>query len=158
VRPAAEVNGGGGAPVFGGGEEEVGKLQGGMGKLSVGPIGVEEGRRGVLHGEQKAAASGDRRHTSGSRCDAQRDQLRGRRASWGRCGAAGVPGWGQEALQQRGDGKAKRAAEQELVGVVVQLFQWKKLKLVCSVSFGGSWGCCLCFGSGMGSSGGGCRR
>jgi hypothetical protein len=56
VRPAAEVNGGGGAPVVGGGQEEVGKLQGGVGKLGVAPIGVEEGREGVLRGEQEVAA------------------------------------------------------------------------------------------------------
>jgi hypothetical protein len=31
-----------------------------VGKLGVGPIGVEEGRRGVLHGEQRAAAGGGR--------------------------------------------------------------------------------------------------
>jgi hypothetical protein len=54
----AEVNSRGGAPVVVGGEEGVGKLQGGVGKLGVGPIGVEEGRRGVLHGEQRAAAGG----------------------------------------------------------------------------------------------------
>jgi hypothetical protein len=58
VRPAAEVNGGGGAPVVGGGEEVVGELQGGVEKLGVEAIGVEEGQRGVLHGEQKAAAGG----------------------------------------------------------------------------------------------------
>jgi hypothetical protein len=81
VRPAAEVNGGGGAPAVGGGKEVVGELQGGVGKLGVESIGVEEGRSGVFHGEQKAAAGGDRRHTSRSRCGAQRDQLRGRRAS-----------------------------------------------------------------------------
>jgi hypothetical protein len=58
VRPAAEVNSEGSVPVVRGGEEEVGELQGGVGKLGVGPIGVEEGRRGVLHGEQEAAAGG----------------------------------------------------------------------------------------------------
>jgi hypothetical protein len=61
VWSAVEVNDGGGAPVVGGGEEEVGKLQGGVGKLGVGPIGVEKGRRGVLHCEQEATASGGRR-------------------------------------------------------------------------------------------------
>jgi hypothetical protein len=70
VQPAAEVNGGGGASVVGGGEEVVGELQGGVEKLGVEAIGVEEGRRGVPHGEQKASAGGDRRHTSGSRCGA----------------------------------------------------------------------------------------
>jgi hypothetical protein len=34
-------------------------------------------------------------------------------------------------------------------------FWWKNLKLACSMSFGGSWKCCSCFGSEMGSSGGG---
>jgi hypothetical protein len=58
VRPAVELNGGGGAPVVWGGEEEVGKLQGGVEKLGVGPIGVKEGQDGVLHGEQGAAAGG----------------------------------------------------------------------------------------------------
>jgi hypothetical protein len=61
VRPAVEVNGGGGALVVEGGGEEVGKLQGGVEKLGVGPIGVEKGRRGVLHGEQRVAADGGRR-------------------------------------------------------------------------------------------------
>jgi hypothetical protein len=61
VRPAAEVNGGDGAPVVGGGEEELGELQGDVGKLGVGPIGVGEGRRGVLHGEQEATVGGARR-------------------------------------------------------------------------------------------------
>jgi hypothetical protein len=51
VRPAAEVNGGGGAPVVGGGEEVVGELQGDAEKLEVEAIGVEEGRREVPHGE-----------------------------------------------------------------------------------------------------------
>jgi hypothetical protein len=62
-----EVNGGNGAPVVGGGEEEVGELLDSVGKLGVGPIGVVGGRRRVLHGEQKVAAGGDRRHSSGSR-------------------------------------------------------------------------------------------
>jgi hypothetical protein len=83
VQPAVEVNGGGGVPVVGGGEEVVGELQGGVEKLGVEAIRVEEGRRGVSHGEQKAAAGGGRRHTSGSWCDALGDQLRGRRASRG---------------------------------------------------------------------------
>jgi hypothetical protein len=67
VRPAVEVNGRGGALVVGGGEEEVGKLQGGVGKLSGGPIGVEEGREGVLHGEQEATAGGGRRQRCSDR-------------------------------------------------------------------------------------------
>jgi hypothetical protein len=86
VRPAAEVNGGGGAPVVGGGEEVVGELQGDVDKLGVEAIGVEEGPRQVPHGEQKAAAGGDHRHTSGSRCGALGDQLRVRRASRGHKG------------------------------------------------------------------------
>jgi hypothetical protein len=80
-----------------------------------------------------------------------------RGASTGWYVAAGALGWGEEALQQRGDGEAERAAELELVRVVVRLFQWKKFELVCSVSFGGSRGCCSCLGSAMGSSSGGCR-
>jgi hypothetical protein len=84
VRPAAEVNGGGGAPVVRGGEEEVEELQDDVEKLGVEAIGVEEGWRGVLHGEQKAAAGADRRHTSGSWCGALGIQWRGRRASRGR--------------------------------------------------------------------------
>jgi hypothetical protein len=58
VRPAVEMNGGGGALVVGGGEEVVGELQGGVEKLGVEAIGVEESQRGVLHGEQEAAAGG----------------------------------------------------------------------------------------------------
>jgi hypothetical protein len=84
VRPVVEMNGGSGALVVGGSEEEVGILLGSVGKLGVESIRVEDGRRRVFHGEQKAAAGGDRRHTSGSRCGARRDQLRGRRASRGR--------------------------------------------------------------------------
>jgi hypothetical protein len=60
VRPVVEVNGGDGASVVRGGEEEVGELQGDVGKLGVEPIGVGEGRRGVLHGEQEAVAGGAR--------------------------------------------------------------------------------------------------
>jgi hypothetical protein len=84
VRPAAEVNGGNGAPVAGGGEEEVEELQGGVEKLRVEAIGVEEEWREVSHGEQKAAAGGDHWHSSGSRCGALGDQLGGRRALRGR--------------------------------------------------------------------------
>jgi hypothetical protein len=54
-----------------------------MEKLGVEAIGVEEGRREVLHGEQKAAAGEDRRHMSGSRCGALGIQLGGRKASRG---------------------------------------------------------------------------
>jgi hypothetical protein len=84
------MNGGSGAPVVGGGKEVVEELQGDVEKLGVEAIGVEEGRRGVSHGEQKAAAGGDHRHTSRSRCGALGDQLRGRRASRGHKGT----GWG----------------------------------------------------------------
>jgi hypothetical protein len=42
------------------GEEGVGELQGGVGKLVVESIRVEEGQEGVLHGEQGAAAGGGR--------------------------------------------------------------------------------------------------
>jgi hypothetical protein len=58
---AAEEHGGGGAsasPVQG---EGVGKLQGDVRKPEVGSIGVEEGRKGVLHDGQEAAAGGGRR-------------------------------------------------------------------------------------------------
>jgi hypothetical protein len=67
VRPTAEVNSGNGAPMVRGGEEEVGELLDSVGKLGVGPIGVMGGWRRVLHGEQKVAAGGDHRHSSGSR-------------------------------------------------------------------------------------------
>jgi hypothetical protein len=40
VRPVVKVNGGNGAPVVGGGEEEVEELLDSVGKLGVGPIGV----------------------------------------------------------------------------------------------------------------------
>jgi hypothetical protein len=53
-----EENGGGGAPAVMSSEEGVGELQGGVGKLVVESIGVEEGREGVLHGKQGAAAGG----------------------------------------------------------------------------------------------------
>jgi hypothetical protein len=43
------------------GEEGIRKLQGGVGKLEVGSIGGEEGRTGLLHGEQGVAADGGRR-------------------------------------------------------------------------------------------------
>jgi hypothetical protein len=43
------------------GEEGVGKLQDGVGRLDVGSIGVEKDREGVLHGEQGAPAGGGRR-------------------------------------------------------------------------------------------------
>jgi hypothetical protein len=45
VWPAAEMNGGSGAPAVGGGKEVVEELQGGVEKLGVESIGVEEGRR-----------------------------------------------------------------------------------------------------------------
>jgi hypothetical protein len=81
VRPAAEVNGGNGAPVIGGGEEEVGKHLDSVGKLGVEPIGVVGGRRRVLHDEQKAAAGGAHRHSSGGWCGALGIQLGGCKAS-----------------------------------------------------------------------------
>jgi hypothetical protein len=83
VRPAAGVNGKGGAPVVGDGEEVVGELHGDVEKLELKAVGVEEGRREVPHGEQKAAAGGDRRHTSGSRCGALGIQLGGCKPSRG---------------------------------------------------------------------------
>jgi hypothetical protein len=56
-----EENGGGGAPVSSGQGGGVGKLQCAMGKLDTGSIEAEEGRGGVLHGEQGAEAGGGRR-------------------------------------------------------------------------------------------------
>jgi hypothetical protein len=56
-----EENGGGSAPAVVSGVEGVGELQGGVGKLVVESIGVEEGREEVLHGEQGAVAGGGRR-------------------------------------------------------------------------------------------------
>jgi hypothetical protein len=44
-----------------GGEEKIGELQGDVGKLEVGSIGVAMDWEGVFHGEQKAAMDGDRR-------------------------------------------------------------------------------------------------
>jgi hypothetical protein len=61
-----EENGGGGTPAVVSGEEGVGELQGGVEKLVVESIGVEEGQDRVLHGEQGAAAgSGHRQWRSG---------------------------------------------------------------------------------------------
>jgi hypothetical protein len=61
VWPVKEENSGGSAPVVVSSEEEVGELPGSVGKLEVASIGGEEGRKGVLHGEQEAVAGGDRR-------------------------------------------------------------------------------------------------
>jgi hypothetical protein len=52
------------------------------------------------------------RHSAGWDAGGWRGSSRG--ASTGRCGAAGAPGWGQEALYRRVDGEAERAAELEL--------------------------------------------
>jgi hypothetical protein len=118
VRLAVEMNGGNGAPVVGGGEEVVEELQGDVEKLGVEVIGVEEGRRGVPHGEQKETAGGDRQHTSGSRCGALGDQLGGRRASRGREGAdwgvVVVRGWLTRPVHR----EQKAAAELVLAGAV----------------------------------------
>jgi hypothetical protein len=75
------VNSENGAPVVGGRGEEVGELLDSVEKLGVGPVGVVGGRRRVFHSEQKTAAGGDRRHSSGSRCGALGIQLGGRKAS-----------------------------------------------------------------------------
>jgi hypothetical protein len=56
-----EEDGGGGASAVVSGKEGVGELQGGVGKPVVESIGVEEGREGVLHGDQEAEAGGGRR-------------------------------------------------------------------------------------------------
>jgi hypothetical protein len=71
-----------------GGGEVVEELQGEMEMHRMEAIGVEEGRREVSHGEQRAAAGEDHRQSWGSRCGALGDQLKGRRASRGRCGAS----------------------------------------------------------------------
>jgi hypothetical protein len=44
-----------------------GELPSGVRKLDAGSIGVEEGRRGLPHGEQEAAASGARRQRCSGR-------------------------------------------------------------------------------------------
>jgi hypothetical protein len=51
--------------------------------LGVETIEVEEGRRKVFHGKQKAAAVEITGSSSGSRCSALGDQLLGRGASRG---------------------------------------------------------------------------
>jgi hypothetical protein len=81
MRSVVEMNGGKGAPAVVGGKEVVGELLDDVGKLSARSIGAEEGRRGVSHGEQKVAADGDRRYSSGSRCGVLGIQLGGRKAS-----------------------------------------------------------------------------
>jgi hypothetical protein len=58
VRPAVEVNGGNGAPVVGGGEEEVKELQGDVAKLGVRSIGVEKGRRKESDEDRGSPAKG----------------------------------------------------------------------------------------------------
>jgi hypothetical protein len=55
------------------GEERVGELQCGVGKLDMGSIGVEDGRGWVLHGEQGAAAGVSRRQ-----CRSGRNSMAGR--------------------------------------------------------------------------------
>jgi hypothetical protein len=73
----------GGKGCFGGREgwKVVEELQGKVGMLGVETIEVEEGRRKVFHGEQKAAAVEITRSSSGSRCSALGDQLMCRGAS-----------------------------------------------------------------------------
>jgi hypothetical protein len=57
-RPRSSApGGGGGASAVVSGGEGVGELQCTMGKLAIGSIGAEEGRGGVLHSEQGAAAA-----------------------------------------------------------------------------------------------------
>jgi hypothetical protein len=53
-----EVNSGSGALVVVGGEEVVGKLQGGVGMLEVESIGVEEGRRNGFDEDRRSPAKG----------------------------------------------------------------------------------------------------
>jgi hypothetical protein len=52
------VNGGGGTLVAVGGEEVVEKLQGGVGKLEVESIGVEEGQRNEFDEDRGSLAKG----------------------------------------------------------------------------------------------------
>jgi hypothetical protein len=65
------VGGGGGAPAVVSGGEGVGELPCAVGKLAVGSIGAEEGRGGVLHDEQGAAAAMAYGGTTGARAGAQ---------------------------------------------------------------------------------------
>jgi hypothetical protein len=51
VWPTVELIGGNGVPVVGSGGKVVEELQGEVGKLGVGAIEVEEGRREMSHGE-----------------------------------------------------------------------------------------------------------
>jgi hypothetical protein len=55
---AAAAGGGGGAPTVVSDGERIGELHCAVGKLTAGSIGAEEGRLGVFHGEQRAAAVG----------------------------------------------------------------------------------------------------
>jgi hypothetical protein len=83
VRPAVGKNGGKGAPVAGRGGKVVEELQGEVGMLGVEAIEVEEDRRKVSHGEQKAVAVKIAGSLSGRRWGALGDQLKGRGASRG---------------------------------------------------------------------------
>jgi hypothetical protein len=83
ARPAVGKNSGKGVPVAGRGRKVVEKLQGEVGMLGVEAIQVEEDRRKVSHGEQKAAAVKIAGSSSGSWWGALGDQLKGRRASRG---------------------------------------------------------------------------
>jgi hypothetical protein len=112
------MNGGNGAPVVGGGGEVVEELQGDVEKLGVEAIVVEEGRREVSHGEQKATAGGDRRQSSGSQCGALGDQLGGRRASRSREESTGGVVVVREGSELAAHGEQKVAAELELAGAV----------------------------------------
>jgi hypothetical protein len=58
VQPVAEMNGGSGAPAVGGGKEVVKELQGGVEKLGVEPIRVEEGRRKESDEDRGSPAKG----------------------------------------------------------------------------------------------------
>jgi hypothetical protein len=55
-RSFAPGGGGGGAPAVMSDGEVIGELHCAVGKLTAGSIGAEEGRLGVFHGEQGAAA------------------------------------------------------------------------------------------------------
>jgi hypothetical protein len=72
-----ELIGENGAPVVGNGGKVVEERQGEVGKLGVEAIEVEEGRREVSHGEQKAAAGGDRRQFVGEPVWCTRESTKG---------------------------------------------------------------------------------
>jgi hypothetical protein len=65
------------------GGEGIGELHCAVGKLAAGPIGVEEGRVGVFHGEQGAAAAMARDGATSVRAGARLGSKRGGAAADG---------------------------------------------------------------------------